>query len=209
MSEESPVEVQKVICTVGIDLSSTKMGIAVLYNGEIKDLIGFIFDKNKDIYGKVEDFAEFMDDEIFSRYIVDEIFIEDYLMKFSAGKASAQGIFKLAAMNSICSYVLWKTFNKGVKSLNVATARKTAVGSIPRDRGGKDIKEIVYERVMENNKDIEKLILGNIKNMRSKRSKSEKIPDLVYDMTDAFVIGRAGFLLRDTLKEEEEDIEEE
>jgi len=183
--------------TCGLDLSSSKFGCTILINGVIFECFGVKFDTKDDLYGRVEQFKEFIFENISERYPqIKKIYVEDYLRKFTPGKSSAKSIFTLASMNNMCSYMLKSEFKIETVPVAAATARKMVLGTIPKNRGGKDIKEYVYDELMSQNKEAKKVIEDHVSEMKKQNKRlKKKMPDLIYDITDSMVIALSAWKL--------------
>ncbi|MEO6305298.1 MAG: hypothetical protein ABIP51_19210 [Bacteroidia bacterium] len=87
--------------------------------------------------------------ELIEKYKITEIIIEHFLMSFASGRTSKKVLILLAQWNGIVQYILFNEFpNVSVTLMNVRTARKRAVGVIPKGING---KEFVREFYMKKN----------------------------------------------------------
>lgn len=168
---------------IGLDVSTTITGIAVLKDGKLVHSESVRTDK-RDVYPDVFAIAERIKeslDAIKKDYTPDHIFVEENLKAFSRGFSSATTLIKLAKMNALACYMCRLTFGITPEPIMPSSARKEVSLTIPRGTKGDDTKRLVLEWV------------------------SEKEPDFAYDLTwadnpvpgtydraDAIVISRAG-----------------
>lgn len=115
-------------------------------------------------------------------------FIEDRLGSFSFGRTSQQTLMKLAAFNSVISYVIWNEFHRlgtatCVEHIHPATAKSVAKKDgliIPK---GVDKKQMTLDWVVSKEPNFP-LVLN----------RNGKPQPYCYDQADAYLIGRAGFI---------------
>jgi hypothetical protein len=171
--------------TMGLDLSTTKVGIFALdENGEklLWDYVNLTSSKiEKDLISRADAFflrlteilecANLQPDEI-DWAIEAPLFINP----FSGIKSNPNTIAKLIAFNWMIVYTLHKLFNIRAEHINVNSARKIVFGSLPK---GTDKKAYVLEQVIKMFPEI-----GEI---------PKKYRD---DVSDAYVIARARYELR-------------
>ena len=114
----------------------------------------------------------------------------------SRGTSSAQTITRLAAWNGICQYLSYQVFGCHPEMLNVARARKLLqIKTQSKKKAGKDVKQQVFEWVTEHlNPTWPTKILQS-----GPRKGQEIIIDEAYDMADAWVIAKAGYISEQTL----------
>ena len=112
-------------------------------------------------------------------------FIEERLGGFAGGRTSAQVLMKLAQFNAICSYILWNHHpgtHRQVSYLHPSTWKamlKVDGLLIPK---GSDKKEITLAFVRKQEPSFPVDL-----------NKNGKVQPYVYDMADAYCIGRAGY----------------
>tara|TARA_Y100000310_G_C20674729_1_gene812333 strand:- start:2124 stop:2654 length:531 start_codon:yes stop_codon:yes gene_type:complete len=165
--------------TIGLDVSTTKIGIFVLDDkGEQKfwDYLNLTSSNiEKDLLSRavvVEEWfssLSFESEEELDWHIEAPLFI-------TGGMSNANTIAKLIAFNWLVRWLLHKQFTQQAKQVNVNSARKLVFGSMPK---GVDRKLFVKEEVTKLFPEILEI--------------PKKYQD---DITDAYVIARAGYELR-------------
>jgi hypothetical protein len=165
---------------LGLDISTSCTGITILdYAGNVILNTCWTF-RQDDSFDKLTAAKKYIT-EIKNKYSITHIFIEESLQAFRPGFSSAKTILSLAKFNGILSWMLWEEIGIKPQYIGSGTARKTCGIKITK---GKPAKEQVMEWMLENQK---WFVVENKKN-------SEKIKDHYYDMSDSYVIARAGFL---------------
>ena len=168
---------------IGLDISTTVTGIAVLKDG-ILVYSEAVKTHNRNKYPNTFSIAECVVDslkDIKNKYKVDHIFVEENLKSFSSGFSSAQTLIKLAKINVLISYLSYKTFDTMPQSIAPTTARKKIGLKVPKGIKGDETKKLILNWVCEKDPtfvyDLTKA--GNPK------------PG-TYDRADAYVIALAG-----------------
>ena len=139
--------------TLGLDISTTKIGIAVL-DGDDKlvhsDLIKFKSDL------PLEDRAAIFESimrKIEKKYSPIYVFVEKPAINFRSG-STAHVMAKLQRFNGMCSYACSKVFKENPELIDVRSARRTLGIKIPRGKGMKSqAKRVVIEYVEKQYKD--------------------------------------------------------
>ena len=181
---------------IGLDASTRTVGICILdEKGEIVQNYFLKLKSQKELCTK----GDVLKDEfekIQSKYDISRVCIEDYAQKMSRGTSSAQTITRLAAWNGICQYLSYQVFGCHPEMLNVARARKLLqIKTQSKKKAGKDVKQQVFEWVTEHlNPSWPTKILQS-----GPRKGQEIIIDEAYDMADAWVIAKAGYISEQTL----------
>lgn len=182
-------------CLLGFDLSTTVLGYCVMSieTGELLELDYFCFsdktallDKAKELDAKI--------DELTAIYNIKIFCIEERLKSFRAGGTNAEAMGKLTAFNFYCQTVFHKQ-NILIKEIPSATARKLAIPgfhSIARKIKDAKQKEIAFNFIVKE--------LGEDKFpkkiMKSGPRKGQEVyVDEAMDMSDAYVIGKAGMII--------------
>jgi len=171
--------------TIGLDLSTTKIGIFCL-DAEGKkvfwDYINLTTTQiDKDLISRADE-AFFRLTEILERVNLQPHELDWaveaplFINPFSGVKSNPNTIAKLIAFNWMIVYTLHKSWNIRAEHLNVNSARKTVFGSLPK---GTDKKAYVLEKVTEMFPEIAEA--------------PKKYRD---DVSDAYVIARARYELR-------------
>jgi len=180
------------ISNIGLDISTSIIGVSFLDNkGNLVDLqninlkkINCIFEKSNFVK---KYFDRVFDDFEFSESV--EIFIEEPFQSFSKGFSSAKTISQLNKINGIVSYICYTRFNVKPVYINVNSARK--ILQIKIDKKQKNTKEQVLDWVKTQISFNwpEKII------SRGVNKGVVKLEESCYDMSDAYVISRAGILI--------------
>ena len=121
-------------------------------------------------------------------------FIEERLGGFAAGRSSAQVMMKLAQFNAICSYIIW-SYNDGADPglhggphRQVTYLHPSSWKSVMKRDGllipkGADKKVLTLDFVRRHQPDLEVDL-----------NRNDKPQPWMYDLADAYCIGRAGYL---------------
>ena len=170
---------------LGLDVSSTISGIAIVEDGEI--IYSEVCDtRNRNKFPHTNDIAEEARrqlEHIAENYEIDKIYVEQRLLGFMKGRTSTKTIVKLAEVNAIFCYLCEDIFDIRPEMIRAVTARKK-VGIDTKGLSGKDAKEHILECVEERVSDFEYKLTryGNPK------------PGS-FDRADAYVIACAGELM--------------
>lgn len=177
---------------IGLDISTSIIGVSYLDNkGNLVDLQNINLKKEKCLFDKsratLDYFKNISKNSKFSEDVV--IYIEEPFQSFSKGFSSAKTISQLNKFNGIVSYIVYDIFNVKPVYINVNTARKNL--QIKIDKSLKNTKEQVFNWVKEREKFKwpEKLISRGVNKGLVKYDES------CYDMSDAYVISKAGLLI--------------
>lgn len=181
---------------LGIDVSTSITGFAIVADGQIVfydsiDLRKYknIFDKSVAIKEKLLDLYEMYqcDNEGSmrigdSQFPIQHIFIEQSLHMFMGGKSSAKTLSTLTRFNGIVSWMVYELFEIRPEFISASSARKSAGIKVPR---GQKAKQVVLEYLLEHEPafKIEYTKHGNPK------------PES-YDRADAIIIALAGYNLK-------------
>ena len=181
---------------IGLDASTRTVGICILAeNGEIVQNYFLKLKSQKELCTK----GDVLKDEfekIQAKYDITHVFIEDYAQKMSRGTSSAQTITRLAAWNGICQYLSYQVFGCYPDMLNVARARKLlSIKTQSKKKAGKDVKQQVFEWVTNHLSPVwpTKILQSG------PRKGQEVIVDEAYDMADAWVVAKAGYISLESL----------
>tara|TARA_B100000927_G_C16434712_1_gene457128 strand:- start:166 stop:735 length:570 start_codon:yes stop_codon:yes gene_type:complete len=177
---------------IGLDISTSIVGISFLdKNGEMIDLKAINLKKIKCIFNKSkaikESFLLFK-----NNFKIDEnvkIFIEEPFQSFSKGFSSAKTLSQLNRFNGIVSYLSAEIFNCIPLYINVNSARKILQLKIDK-KSSESTKEQVFNWVKK-----EIVFVWPEKTLKSGPNKGlVKFDESCYDMSDAYVICKAGFI---------------
>ena len=173
--------------TLGLDISTSIVGISIFKNKEflLMDHIDLsktkcIFDKSEIVYSKLE--------EIKNKFVISNIFIEDILQSFQRGLSSAKTLTQLAKFNGIVSNMSFMLLRVKPVFINVNTARKILEIKINKN-DSKSTKEQIIEWV---DRDLGGYTWPKKVISRGKNKGRVKFEKYCYDMSDAYVICKAG-----------------
>ena len=184
----------KLVKYIGLDISTSIIGVSYLdINGKLINLQNINLKKHKCLFeksSKVKEYIEGLHKEFeFETDAV--IFVEEAFQSFSKGFSSAKTLSQLNKINGIVSYLFYSYFKSKPIYINVNTARR--VLQIKIDKKQKNTKEQVL-RWVQSKIDFnwpEKIISRGI------NKGVVKFEDSCYDMSDAYVISKAGIYLND------------
>ena len=180
---------------IGLDISTSIIGVCFLdSNSELINLENINLKKLKCIFNKSEStknhFLEYSKKYIFEEKVI--VFIEEAFQSFSSGFSSARTLSQLNRFNGIVSYLSNQIFSTIPIYINVNSARKNLQIKINK-KLNLSTKEQVFQWV-KNNIEIdfdwpEKVV------SRGKNKGLVKFDESCYDMSDAYVICKAGFII--------------
>lgn len=134
---------------LGLDISTTKIGIAVIdANDKLihSDLIKFKSEL------PLEDRASIFESimrKVEKKYNPLYVFVEKPAINFRSG-STAHVMAKLQRFNGMCSYACRKTFRENPELIDVRQARKALGIKVPRGKGTKSLaKRVVIDYVKE------------------------------------------------------------
>ena len=189
---------------LGIDVSTSITGFAIVAEGEIVFYDSVYLRKYKNFFEKAERIKEAIftifdnyqfcreDDhwmEAESDHPISHIYIEQSLHMFMGGKSSAKTLSTLTRFNGLVSWLVYEMFNMEPKFIGSTSARKHAGIKVPR---GQKAKQVVLQYLLDNEPafKIEYTKHGNPK------------PES-YDRADAIVIAKAGWAIEQSSSEED------
>ena len=179
---------------LGLDISTSVTGVAIV-DSENKIVYKTYWDlkKHKDFFDK----ALFVKDKIYDlRHkfgnSIKQIYIEQSLQSFRSGFSSAKTLSTLARFNGTVSWICYQHFRVKPDYVAATSARKLNGITVPK---GKKAKEVVMQFLLDNEPDfsVDYTKNGNIKTQ-------------FYDVSDAIVIARAGFVLENDKKEDKDTL---
>lgn len=185
---------------LGVDVSTSITGFAVVAEGQIVYYDSVDLRKHKNIFAKTIAIKEKILDlyEMYqlnndenslagfgdSKFPIEHIYIEQPFTFFNSGGSSAKTMAVLQKFNGIVSWLLYEIFEIEPKFIGATSARKTVGIKVPR---GQKAKKVVMQYLLENEPafKIEYTKHGNPK------------PES-YDRADAIIIALAGYLSETT-----------
>lgn len=130
--------------TLGLDISSTKIGVAVIgSNDELLHSDIIKFKSELPLEDRAAIFESIMR-KIESKYSPYYVFVEEPAIMYRAG-STAHVMAKLQRFNGMCSYACRKVFKQNATLVNVRKARKALGIKIPRQKN--IAKHIIIEYV--------------------------------------------------------------
>jgi hypothetical protein len=179
---------------LGLDISTSCTGWSLLDAGGTLNSMGYIIlDSKKTLFQNAQTIKiEFA--KIKKEHNVDSVFVEQNLQMFRAGFSSAKTIDKLAKFNGIISYIAFEVFEVNPLFINVNSARKALnMKLIKKSAGGKPTKEQVLDWVMSREPEYS----WPTKVLKSgPRKNTEILIKECFDIADAYVISKAGCILK-------------
>ena len=180
------------IYNIGLDISTSIIGVSYLdNNGNLVDLQNINLKKIKCMFEKSRYVEDYFDNVKKNLEFEDEvkIYIEEPFQSFSKGFSSAKTISQLNRINGIVSYLAFIKLNSKPIYINVNSARKNL--QIKIDKKLKNTKEQVHDWVKSQiDFDWPEKIIS-----RGVNKGVVKLEESCYDMSDAYVISRAGILI--------------
>lgn len=184
---------------LGLDVSTSITGVALIAEGEIVFYDSIDLRKQKDIFDKALLFKEKLMD-LFEMYQLDNeshygnsdfpiehIYIEQPFTFFNSGGSSAKTMAVLQKFNGIVSWMIYDLFEIRPEYVGATQARKLCEIKVPR---GQKAKQVVLQYLLDNEPafKVEYTRFGNPK------------PES-YDRADAIVIAKAGYKLEQKVQE--------
>ena len=170
---------------LGLDISTSVIGICVLENNSLRKLDFINLEKSKNIFEKAEKFKEYLT-HLKKEIKITHIGVEENLQAFRPGLSSAKTIVTLARFNGICSYISQEVLGKEPVFVNVNSARKNIGVKIDR-KSSKNTKEQILDFVTL----LEPSVNWPTRIMKGgPRRGSVVLLKECYDMADAYVIAR-------------------
>ena len=184
---------------LSLDISTSCTGWCVFNHQNELEGIGYIaLGKHKGLYEKAFKVkAKLL--KLILLYPIDVVAVEENLQAFRPGMSSAKTLMTLAQFNGVVRWLSHSELNVPVFSHNVNTSRKSIGLKIDR-KSSKSTKEQVYDWVSSDNSKnpLAKLeIEWPTKILKSGPNKGkQRLCNESYDMADAYVIGKAHFILK-------------
>jgi len=179
---------------LGLDISTSCTGICILdQDNQLILLDNIRLDKCSDFFEKCDEVKKYLEN-LKKDNTIQNIFIEQDLQAFRPGLSSAATINTLARFNGAVTFMAYQTFGIRPDLINVTKARSAVGLKINHKDKSKTTKEKIFDWVS-----------GEII-FDWPRKKTGAVKTSCFDMSDAYVICRAGInLLRDG-KLSEEDV---
>ena len=180
---------------LGLDVSTSCTGYSLIdQQGNFIDAGYIDLKKIKDFWEKADEIKRRL--KFISReFEIKSIFVEENLQMFRPGLSSARTLSTLARFNGIVCFIARDVVGKDPISINVNHARKSlGIKVIRKKDGGKGTKEQILDWVSEELK--QENYPWPTKILKSGHRKGNQVPEPgCYDIADAWVISKAGFIL--------------
>ncbi len=188
---------------LGLDVSTSCVGVCVLSDSwkflesssELSPSNLVVLDKidlkHKDLksdtlWKKADFFKQSLIDMLVDVRL-DQIFIEDAVMRFTPGMSSSATITTLIKFNAITSCIVRDLYKIDPIHVLPSTARKTC---------GLKVQQKAKCRKSQKEQVFDLLAASDLKTIDwPKKVRSKKIVDWAYDCTDAYVVAKAGLLI--------------
>lgn len=179
---------------LGLDISTTCVGVAVVSvsSGSLHiDALEHIEFKGCETLWEKADHVELTLGQLLisdlNFKLVDRVYVEDAALRFTPGQSSAATLSTLLRFNGLVTYIARDVFGVEPEFIAAGHARKLCGMKMQqRKKCGKSHKEQVFDYMMAND-------LKHITWPMKKRSSN--VVDWSRDVTDAYVIARAGSVL--------------
>ena len=172
---------------LGLDISSSKIGIALLdeENIIISDVLKF--KSNQSLEERAAQFERRMR-EIDTHHVVFDVYVEQPAIMFRGGKTTAFTMAILQRFNGMCCYILSQIYESEAVLVNPNSARSVLGIKVPRKVPSKEKKKAIIESISERFGDQFKYNL-------TRQGNPQPGTD---DRADALVVALAGPLLFDS-----------
>ena len=178
---------------LGLDISTSITGFAVIADGALVYYDSIDLRKHKSVFAKTIEIKEKLMDiyEVYqcdndsfipvdSEQPIEHIYIEQPFTFFNSGGSSAKTMATLQRFNGIVSWLCYEVFDLQPAYIAATSARKKSGIAIPR---GSKAKQIVIQYIIDNVPDV---LIEYTKHGNPKPQ--------CYDMADSWVIAYAGWL---------------
>ena len=184
---------------LALDISTSCTGWCALSAENELLGIGYInLSKHKGLYEKASKVKSKLL-ELILLYPIAVVSVEENLQAFRPGLSSAKTLMTLAQFNGVVRWLCHSELSVPIFVHNVNTARKSVGLKIDR-KSSKTTKEQVYDWVKSDNDQhaLEQLVIEwPTKILKSGPSKGkQRLCNEAYDMADAYIIGKAHFILK-------------
>jgi hypothetical protein len=134
--------------TLGLDISSSKIGIALLEKEQIVLSEVLKFKPNQSLEERAEQFETRMR-QIEQHHVVYDVFVEQPAIMFKGGKTTAFTMATLQRFNGMCCYIVNVVFEMEAELINPNSARSTLGIKVPRGIPPRAEKNFIIERMSE------------------------------------------------------------
>ena len=166
---------------LGLDISSSKIGIALMKDDQLVISEVIKFKSNLSLEERALAFRERMQN-IEQHYVIYDVYVEQPALMFKGGKTTAFTMAKLQRFNGMCCFIVREVFDQDAQMVNVRSARRVLNIKVPR--GGNTKKIIIQE--------VEKRMGDQFKYNLTHKGTPQPGTD---DRADAIIVALAGPLL--------------
>ena len=180
---------------LGLDISTSCTGYCLFNSdGRLIDIGGIRLNSKKSLFSRVTDVSRTLS-KVCEGKTINHVFIEENLQAFRPGLSSAKTLLTLERFNGMISYEVYSMLGLDPIYVNVNAGRKLVGLKINR-KSDLSTKDQVYEWVRQDLNKTNTNIDWPFKILKSGPRKGQKVLDTsAYDMSDAYVICKAGMLL--------------
>lgn len=184
---------------LGIDISTSITGFAIVGDGQILHYSACDLRKHKGVFAKAEAIRAYVED-IFenyqldndcgwgeSKYPIEQIYIEQPLHMFMKGKSSAKTLSALMTFNGIVSWLVYEMFEIEPQYVSASSARKKSGIQVKK---GQKAKEVVLEHFLEHEPAF-----------KIQYTKHGNPVAGSYDKADAIVVAKAGYVIEQQIND--------
>jgi Holliday junction resolvasome RuvABC endonuclease subunit len=133
---------------LGLDISSSKIGIALLDEENILISDVLKFKSNQTLEERAAQFERRMR-EIDTHHVVFDVYVEQPAIMFRGGKTTAFTMATLQRFNGMCCYILSQIFDMEAALINPNSARSILGIKVPRKVPSKEKKKAIIENISE------------------------------------------------------------
>ena len=172
---------------LGLDISTSIIGVCLFDEENFKKMDKIDLTKIKCIFEKAKVVENYFN-KLTESYVITKIYIEDILQAFRRGMSSSKTLMQLARFNGVVSNIAYRSCGLIPVYINVNTARKQL--NIKIDKNSNiEKKEQVLNWV---NDDLGGYEWPKKTLSRGKNKGCVKYEKFCYDMSDSYVICKAG-----------------
>jgi len=131
---------------LGLDISSSKIGIALLKDDKIIISEVVKFKSNQPLEERALQFEQRIQ-KIEKHYVIYDVYVEQPAMMFRGGKTTAHTMATLQRFNGMCCYAVRKVFDMTPTLVNPRSARSKLGIKPPRGIPSKEVKKFIIEHV--------------------------------------------------------------
>lgn len=185
--------------SLGIDISTAVVGIAVFQDKQFVDAMAIVTPKKATIWEKVDYVSDKLDElleALDDSDTIEHIYVEQDLQAFRPGFSSAKVLMTLAKMNGMVSYLMRQKTGLDPEYIDAKLARKTV--GLKLIRKSKIIKNPppTKEQIMNFVSVAQPDFPWEYKTLKSGPRKGLTVlANHANDMADAWVVGKAGVML--------------